>query len=1003
MVIYGSEWFRREAKTMARKWESLGIIPDDIEPSERSEMALAGLSFWRIPCRRGINGSNEYLLTLAVNGGLPAHVMTSEQSRPVVAYFRNVMAEVLAMSDRSPETLDRIVQLMAHHLPETYRDRVIYELTSELVSELLKCREHLPSGRTLSDPAAMLDETDPEWRSRIPIYLPQETSACSRLFNDLLLVQPRSTGPSVGVERVLERDAGGNWVPGIRVGAEGRVPAPELTRQGESRFRAFFAGSAGRRVSREFAHLYVHVPEGAKDYVVDAKPVRHKHTISPYPFDEPLVVQLIQDGAVPFSMLWPGGRASHGEVHVLAAIRSQESLVLVGTASTRSKFEELFVYTNVRAFVEPDAGASAKLDWSDADHALWRIRGAVVVKLPDGERYRVVSGSSEDDRRLIVGEGFFPGIHFSDRTLTPCYRPVEIKIEENGVQRLPEQGKVECHQAGRPISDIGRAEGIVTLRWRDDDGFLIDSRRLVILPQQASIEGRLSDRGAEIKWAGLRGWTLKRGGAERPAASESGSLTIPPHSGPTACQAIELIAPNDRRIELTVDLRCDRLTLVGPNGNVVAGVPTISMPNLRGMSLRSDKGVEINLQLIGGGMSAHVMRLVEGILPAESLLDLVAMLLGLSRERGPTVMVSSSDGRQLCRVKRPQLQPKIGRTVADGSEEILLSIDFADLGEASTPVARSLIDADREVVLERDDAAGTYRLPSAVVGPALIYARSGDAVSTRPTIVVGAPIPHARRENLLNIQSCALLVPDDLRESAYRGEFRRISGAADARPSIAHLQRTIVSLNGVSPRALDLTRWLPDFPALLCRVLLSSASDEIDIVHDLQRDLPFLWIAQPMDAWRDAIIAEHDSFIKDLAPLFIHGDVRAEAAKDLKRRIDVLGERLPWFSAVKTMAGFPCEPGPGLMVIAQRHVRDHAELRARPASLLVQQAERFGLPDAIRRFDYPTHTTLAAPVVLASIVQGHCEMTPELQWALRTALDTDSIYVEEAFPHCLNP
>ena len=42
-------------------------------------------------------------------------------------------------------------------------------------------------------------------------------------------------------------------------------------------------------------------------------------------------------------------------------------------------------------------------------------------------------------------------------------------------------------------------------------------------------------------------------------------------------------------------------------------------------------------------------------------------------------------------------------------------------------------------------------------------------------------------------------------------------------------------------------------------------------------------------------------------------------------------------------------------------------------------------------------------MVLVGVCKVQSVMTPELQWALRTALDTDSIYVEEAFPHCLNP
>ena len=997
MVIFGSEWFRREATSMARKWERLGVIPDDVEIPERNEMALSGLRFWGIPCRKGVNGSNEYLLTLALNGGLPAHALTSERSRPVVAFFRDVMAAALAAEEQSPEMLERIVQSSARHLPDTFRDPVIFELTSALVNELLKCRSQLPEGRMLSDPAAMLDEIDPQWRIRVPIHLPEDTKACSRLFNDLLMLQPRATGPSVGVDRVLERDADGNWVPGMRVRADGLVQAPELARKGESRYRAFFAGPAGRRISREFARLYVHKPDGEQNYVVEAKTVGRAHTISPYPFDEPLVVQLIQDGSVPFSMAWPGGRSTQADVHVLAAMQSADSLVLVGTSSTCSKFEELFVYTKANATVEPGDGASAELHWTDDTRSLWRIKGAVIVRLVEGERFYVVSGSYEEDRRLIINEGFFPGVEFVDRTLVPCYRPLDIKIEENSVRRSPQHGMMSCSQAGRPLSDVSKAEGVVTVRWLDDAGFLIDSGKLVILPTNALIGGRLSDRGAVVEWSGLNGWTLRRVGASVCSASNGeGRLEIARGSDPTARQPVELIAPNGRSTDLIVDLRCDRLTLVGADGRVVTRSPTISLPHLRGMTLRSDKREAIHLQLIGGGVTAHAMRIVEGTLPAESLFDIIAMLLGFSIERGPSVLITAIDGRKLLHIQRPQQQPKC-RSEAGAR---VTEIEFPKLDSLSTPVARTLISADRELPLEPLHAARCYALPQDVVGPCLVYAREGDAVTCRPIVVDGPGVTAEALKELLGLQTCALHSDAGQRKSLIIAEFDKLADEANAGSTITALLRTVVSLNGLSPRALDRTRWLKHSPVLLCRVLLSASPEDIDIVLDLQRDLPFLWMAQPAKAWMSAVGAEFERAIYELIPMFGESRARTEAASDLVRRLDTLVERSPWFAAIKEAAGFPIAEGPGLHTIAQKHVLDHADLPHPPPSLIVREADRLGVPPAIGRFNYHRHSTLAAPVVLAGIALGKTELKPSLQWALRIALDADPDYVALAFPHC---
>src|SRR5690606_16341484 len=114
----------------------------------------------------------------------------------------------------------------------------------------------------------------------------------------------------------------------------------------------------------------------------------------------------------------------------------------------------------------------------------------------------------------------------------------------------------------------------------------------------------------------------------------------------------------------------------------------------------------------------------------------------------------------------------------------------------------------------------------------------------------------ARNIEFDTIDRLALIENETTRRAAYNENLHRIADKVDAGVQVSQIIRVIHSLRGLSPRALDLTRELANCPALLCRLLLAANSERTEAILELERDLPFLWMALPVSAWQHSASIE---------------------------------------------------------------------------------------------------------------------------------------------------
>jgi len=995
-ALVTSEWYRREAASLFRRWSDVGVVPQNLSVKERNEIAEAGLRWWgQAPkiTRNGIGKRREFLLTLAINGGLPSALIIGETGNRVRRFFLGVMEDALATNAALDiSEITPYAEKHAEGLPEGYRDETIYELTAELICELLACRGKLPSDQWQANPAGWLDIHEPDWRKRLPIHLPDDTSACNRLFNDLLTVEPRARGNGIGLKRQLVRSPSGNWQQGFVVLADGQLAFDALANYSEGRFRAYFSGTAGHLTSREFAHLYRSETEKSGSFNVTAHSVGQLGFIGPVPFTETVSVTLFRDGQSLPTTSWPGGSAKISSCYVLKPTSDAGRLELLGTGSVKSPIPVLFVLTASTNSVLGHEGGSAELIWQGLDTSLWRVEGMALVETVEGDRYRVHSGSDEaDERRLDFNYCLLPQISMADSSVQTVEAPLHPRLLGLTGAGATQRQNLRFVQGGRQITERDVSSGIVIVYWYDEEGFLIDRAKLMVLPRHFEISGQIEKEGARISWKGLQGWAVTANAAS-PALETTESSFLCPWGGiPVNQQLLHLTDPQQVKTVVKLRLASHRTMLVDAHGRIRTDQPELSSADLRGALLLTDRPTLVDLELKGAGeVRALIAREIEGETPMVRLGDLADRLLGLSVNRGPSIDIRDDRQRLVCKIRRPQQQPEInGLLVRFTSHE--------DDGEIV--VARSLLKPEEEFQL-MPSLNGWYALPTGAVGRYLVYRRKGDAVTTRPTPVDVAITPGSSMPSNRFVQ-VSLLEDETERRRSYRTLMTSIVGDPLAGQETSWIVKLVHSLRGLSPRALDLTRELPNHPALLCRLLFAATTERLEAILDLERDLPFLWMAQPLPAWQTAAVAEWERYKAELMPILGESEANSKSFELMKIRLETLVERTSWFAGIRQALSFPGDVAGSLHQLTQAHVRLHSDKPSSIATHLIRAAERLPVPPMIANLNYQQHTTLLAPVVLAGLAHERLALTSGIAADLRNAMDIDGSYIAAAFPHCL--
>lgn len=194
--LYAAERFCEQHESGVWKWAS---VLEELETQrgapEFYEGIKAGLKWWGRDLLVA-GGKNLYLVTLAIEGGLPRSLVKEG------SHYRRFLRRVLVEHERFPSMpLRDSANRFAGVLPQTLRSDDVLELSVKLIDWAARSRVGVPPG---VDPILFLDQNDPGWRTHAPIRL--STEGAEGLLGGLLRARRDGSENDDLFEVVLELD-----------------------------------------------------------------------------------------------------------------------------------------------------------------------------------------------------------------------------------------------------------------------------------------------------------------------------------------------------------------------------------------------------------------------------------------------------------------------------------------------------------------------------------------------------------------------------------------------------------------------------------------------------------------------------------------------------------------------------------------------------------------------------------------------------------------------------
>ncbi|MGO8316061.1 STY4851/ECs_5259 family protein [Rhizobium johnstonii] len=1006
-AAFCAEWFRREAKSTFRKWDALApdIFPA-IHGNQKREMAEIGLLFWRRPLIE-IDGAKEYLLSLALEGGVPVKVIADEGAGWLRDYLRRLLRH--AMAARELQAVRSFAHDESYRVKPSYRNDTFVDLCAELATELANWRavveDEAPTG---IDPVSFLDAKYPAWKDTIPVYLPPGEGSATRVLLTGLINEKIETfaGRGIGCERYLLFEAG-EWQPALRIQATGEIPTGKL--QGVSaatRWRAIPTGVLADYLPSQFALLE---PPSGDQQTWRVRPLADlNRLIVGFPFSAAVSVYLSANSRF-HTFDWPNGQRISSEVLVFAEDEPTDNPVLlrlVKTGSASLPSRKLFVLVPATWTVDGEDDALGRI-WPMGDRSLVEVLGTLYFSesgaSADG-RYRVEAGREGREETLDFTARHSAGV-MADGDFDILEMPLTFRIVRDGVQRPIERDELFFRPTGGQWKPILRGEiaesGMLEISWRDPKANIqIEKRRVAMVPQGASVIGRMKAQSSgQLSLTDMPGWKVElQDNSVTTLKSDSANGSFEYLGTPKYRLSAQLIPASAQPIPIIVPVSARDAIVVDGSGKLVREGQQIDLASLRGSrAVSSHKAVLVISRK--GSKSQDICVEVDGELAISALKPSIEQIMASSDHQDVQLdMHFVGDSKPPIRLTRYRWdRPRI-----DGGGLIL--------PQNGSAVFRAVLAPELERNLGMD-GSGKFRLPDDAYGPCLAYLRDGPDILTRPALLIGtADLPEFPAGSLRS--ALALRSFGEL-QAAIATRLENMATDPSAVQDLAYLRSMISNLAGLPPAALEALRNLPQHPKTLVRVLLSAADTQERVsIWGLQGQLPFIWLAIPLRCWMDAFNVERNTLEAALAQLPGTDEFRMGIlVKYFRDKFADLVEIEPALAVIFSAIGFPFDPArKAIEDVFDSYIKDEREretegtrvLRAAPlARRLAELGMR--LPDDLqRRFTLAEFDAVNAPMLLAAAAFDLTIIDPDLEVPLRVVLRDHGAFVSQAFPHFFN-
>jgi len=171
--LYAAETWRRNYAGGVPAWDTVFVsVGQATNQASARGWVRTGLKFWERNILQAHRGDQEYLLTIACEGGLPLRLLQREDNN-LKRYFRDLLAEYSHQRHTAHFDMDTLArQTAALHLPESLRNPIVFHLSGKIIESVVELQARVPGA---DDPIAALDKQDEKWRNTLPLSLGDNT------------------------------------------------------------------------------------------------------------------------------------------------------------------------------------------------------------------------------------------------------------------------------------------------------------------------------------------------------------------------------------------------------------------------------------------------------------------------------------------------------------------------------------------------------------------------------------------------------------------------------------------------------------------------------------------------------------------------------------------------------------------------------------------------------------------------------------------------------------
>ena len=877
--FYAAETWRRKHTGGPWKWETVFAEICNFVPAHANiaKWVKEGIGYWRRAILKSRTGTNEYLVTIACEGGLPLLLLQRENAC-LNRYFKNLLKSY--HHERQSPFCDavEIASRLSSCLPSSLRHDIVFNLGGNLVKKIVELQEEVPEA---VEPIQALDMKNKNWRDLLP--LPLEDRTVELLLNNL--VKEAQTLAITERQRVRWRRRL-SWIGGETVTIEQLLEVPaaltgatlqEWCNCSELPARMQLLSQSAKGTDRvALITLLRGDGEGAiyRCEVLRRGRVRMVGQLALNP------IQLLISYGNAEAVVPVHGGSEWGPLPWAFAERTGQ-WELIGEGSVRCKDDTVRVLFPMGGRIVSDGGSAAmKAEVKDLQRELWEVTGTVLWEHVQMGSCRIRCANLDAaDVSYMVGGRTLAGT--ADRSPPYLGVPSLQSIHNLGGVRNVDDAISEWRpdKPGENVwyTDHYRCAGSVWLRWANTEGEQLLCRKIRVVPSAALIEMAVVGVGQKpgrIRLKGFTGAAVSVGevsGCEVTRNPEEDRIEIDCFGDaglPLTQFPVHIFWSDGRNLEMRLPFPREGGAFVYADETLSQGarVPVAKLAAIqavvqttsiarkfrlkvkikadnnlfRNLSIRNTVSVDDNHR---GSFQLHrLQKRIESILALTGELDSIAVLEIIDQgnrclaylEAGQFDMVWETDWDQ----RRLWLSDVYTERLESGWQDRLRVRMVPLWNPTAEPLFLDNGKTDTEWVIPEDIPAG----------PWWVLGEDGDWARFRPQLWV----IHGESESTDSPLKRAILNSDrKTRDDLLRRWVEQISETPD-HPDWSLFYSYLDLVRPYPACALDLFRHFVKSSEAMVTALLQSTDDNFDAVWSLSYQLPFSWYLVPVGAWLSA-------------------------------------------------------------------------------------------------------------------------------------------------------